>query len=93
MCAFTNVAIGSDIRSNDQSCYRAHSLVFCSGACQGFMESRVDRAPIRFGYNIAIITSSSTFFFFIYHYGLNVVLHRYLDLPKWTNQQITDNYI
>lgn len=63
MCAFTNVAIGSDIRSNDQSCYRAHSLAFCSGACQGFMENRVDRAPIRFGYNIAIITSSSTIFF------------------------------
>lgn len=70
MCAFTNVAIGSDIRSNDQSCYRAHSLVFfCSGACQGFMESRVDRAPIRFGYNIAIITSSSTIFF---HLSLRV---------------------
>lgn len=65
MCAFTNVAIGSDIRSNDQSCYRAHSLVFC----QGFMESRVDRAPIRFGYNIAIITSSSTIFF---HLSLRV---------------------
>lgn len=65
MCAFTNVAIGSDIRSNDQSCYRAHSLVFCSGACQGFMESRVDRAPIQFGYNIAIIT-------FFFHLSLRV---------------------
>lgn len=70
MCAFTNVAIGSDIRSNDQSCYRAHSLVFfVVGPVKVLWRAELTEHPSDLDIIIAIITSSSTIFF---HLSLRV---------------------